>query len=94
MFSITQSYFQTFEPNHIKHYMRSLLLGLKELKQHGIIHKDIKPSNFLYNPVERKGVLIDFGASVIDESFGSNKVSSLKQGSEEQQLYISLLKTQ
>lgn len=32
----------------------------------GIIHRDIKPGNFLYNPQKRQGVIIDFGLAEID----------------------------
>jgi serine/threonine protein kinase len=38
---------------------------LVELKKHGIIHRDIKHLNYLYNIKEKKGVLIDFGAAEI-----------------------------
>jgi len=27
----------------------------------GIIHRDIKPGNYLYNKETKKGVIIDFG---------------------------------
>ena len=30
--------------------MYELLIGLKNLKDLGIYHRDIKPGNFLYNP--------------------------------------------
>jgi cell division control protein 7 len=53
----------------IKHYMFELLKAAKSLKDLGIIHRDIKPANFLYNPKIRKGILIDFGLSEIDEVF-------------------------
>ena len=43
--------------------MRSLLIALKDLKDHGIIHRDIKHCNFLYSIENHKGLLIDFGQS-------------------------------
>jgi cell division control protein 7 len=49
----------------VKFYLHELLKGLKELKNLGIYHRDVKPGNFLYNPKLRKGILIDFGLSEI-----------------------------
>jgi cell division control protein 7 len=45
------------------------LIGLKNLKNLGIYHRDIKPGNFLYNPETRKGILIDFGLAEIDPKY-------------------------
>lgn len=45
----------------VKHYMLELLKGLSNLKKMGIYHRDIKPYNFLYNQLTRKGIIIDFG---------------------------------
>lgn len=53
----------------IKHYIYELLLGLKELKNLGIYHRDIKPGNFLYNPETKRGTIIDFGLAEIDQKF-------------------------
>ena len=50
----------------VKHYLISLLIGLKSLKEAGIFHRDIKPNNFLYNPATRQGVIIDFGLAEIN----------------------------
>lgn len=47
----------------IKHYMYELLTALQGVHSQNIIHRDIKPGNFLYNIEERKGYLIDFGLS-------------------------------
>lgn len=50
----------------IKKYLYELLKGLQTLKQCGIVHRDVKPGNFLYNPTTEKGILIDYGLSEID----------------------------
>jgi cell division control protein 7 len=34
---------------------------LKNLKELGIYHRDIKPGNFLYDPETKRGMIIDFG---------------------------------
>ncbi|KAI9103296.1 kinase-like domain-containing protein [Phlyctochytrium arcticum] len=46
---------------HIRSYMRSLLMALEHVHKHNIIHRDVKPSNFLYHPSIGTGVLVDFG---------------------------------
>lgn len=53
----------------IKHYLIELLIGLKNLKDLGIYHRDIKPGNFLYNPETKKGMIIDFGLAELDPQF-------------------------
>ena len=47
----------------IKRYMFQLLRALSVLESYGIIHRDVKPANFLYSSKTNKGVLIDFGLS-------------------------------
>jgi len=50
----------------VKHYMKTLLTAVASLSEMGIIHRDIKPTNFLYDPPSRTGLLIDFGLSEIE----------------------------
>lgn len=45
----------------IKKYMWELLQGLDFVHSKEIMHRDLKPTNFLYDPFKRKGVLVDFG---------------------------------
>jgi cell division control protein 7 len=42
-------------------YLRSLFTALKSVHKHHILHRDIKPTNFLYDPATQHGVLVDFG---------------------------------
>jgi cell division control protein 7 len=43
--------------------MKELLKALFYLKTQGIVHRDVKHLNFLYNMKLKKGILIDFGVS-------------------------------
>lgn len=45
----------------IKKYMYSLLKTVKHMHGKGIIHRDIKPGNFLFDIENGEGYLIDFG---------------------------------
>ncbi|KAG0418294.1 putative cell division control protein 7 like protein 1 [Dictyocoela roeselum] len=45
----------------IKHYMYNLLMAISHVHDNFIIHRDIKPGNFLYDAERRVGALIDFG---------------------------------
>ncbi|CAO0799455.1 unnamed protein product [Mucor circinelloides] len=53
--------FHKMELIDIKYYMKSLFTALQQLHRFKILHRDVKPSNFLYNIRKRAGYLIDFG---------------------------------
>ncbi|KAL8930298.1 MAG: hypothetical protein Q9172_000006 [Xanthocarpia lactea] len=54
-------FYRQMAPCDIKVYFRSLFTALAAVHKHGIIHRDIKPTNFLYDIERRQGVLVDFG---------------------------------
>merc|ERR1711871_1172000 len=45
----------------LRGYLYGLFQSLKHLHEHGIIHRYIKPRNYLFSISKRKGLLIDFG---------------------------------
>ncbi|OJD25275.1 CDC7 protein kinase [Blastomyces percursus] len=58
--------YRTFLVSDMRHYFRSLFTALHAVHKADIIHRDIKPTNFLYNPKLRRGVLVDFGLAERD----------------------------
>ncbi|CAN8104637.1 unnamed protein product [Discula destructiva] len=56
-----RDYFRNMKTVDMAIYLRCLFTALKYTHKAGIIHRDIKPTNFLYDPSSRRGVLVDFG---------------------------------
>ncbi|KAK6416595.1 Cell division control protein 7, partial [Oleoguttula sp. CCFEE 5521] len=56
-----RDYYRDFPVSEMRIYFYSLFTALKSVHVAGIIHRDIKPTNFLYSPEQRRGVLVDFG---------------------------------
>lgn len=40
----------------VSHYMHGLLVALRHVHSFGVIHRDVKPSNFLYDRERRRCV--------------------------------------
>lgn len=56
-----KEYFPTLAFSELRFYFKDLFSALWFCHNKNILHRDIKPDNFLYNPSTRSGVLIDFG---------------------------------
>lgn len=56
-----RDYFRDMTIEDMRIYFRSLFTALEAVHAEGILHRDIKPTNFLYEPSRKRGVLVDFG---------------------------------
>ncbi|TLS23371.1 uncharacterized protein PpBr36_06626 [Pyricularia pennisetigena] len=56
-----RDYFRNMTVPDMSIYLRSLFTALKWVHKEKILHRDIKPTNFLYDPYTARGVLVDFG---------------------------------
>jgi cell division control protein 7 len=56
-----RDYYRDMKISEMRLYMKSLLTALRAVHFKKILHRDVKPTNFLYNPQEERGVLVDFG---------------------------------
>ncbi|KAG8985628.1 hypothetical protein FRB90_004571, partial [Tulasnella sp. 427] len=54
-------YFTTIPLSGIQSYLRCLLRALRDIHAREIVHRDVKPANFLFDPDSGSGVLVDFG---------------------------------
>lgn len=53
------------DAEHIRSYMQNLMAALADIHSRGIIHRDVKPANFLYDYAGQTGVLVDFGLAEV-----------------------------
>lgn len=56
-----RDYFRSMKMIDLQKYLRCIFSALVSVHEHQIIHRDIKPTNFLYDIHRGTGVLVDFG---------------------------------
>ncbi|TPX40138.1 hypothetical protein SeMB42_g06135 [Synchytrium endobioticum] len=62
-----RDYFHTLSLDEIQDYCRELFKALAHVHSKRILHRDVKPSNFLYSRLKRRGLLADFGLAQREE---------------------------
>lgn len=73
-------YVQDMTVEETKDYMRALLTALQRVHKFRIIHRDVKPTNFLYDRINRRYLLVDFGLA---QECYAEKFNSMRKLSEE-----------
>jgi len=63
-----KTYFLTMTVADISHYLRALLSAVASVHKYNIIHRDVKPSNFLRSVDGERYLLIDFGLAQSETS--------------------------
>lgn len=65
-----QDFYRVMPLIDLKCYFRCLFAALQSVHEANIMHRDVKPANFLYDPRTGHGTLCDFGlaeVSILDE---------------------------
>ncbi len=63
--SICQDFYRKIPLPDLKCYFRCMFSALESVHEFNIMHRDVKPANFLYDPTTGYGVLCDFGLAEV-----------------------------
>ena len=56
-----KAYYDQLTWHEVGQYMRELLAALAHVHARGVVHRDVKPRNFLFDRRTGRGCLVDFG---------------------------------
>ncbi|KAK3088312.1 hypothetical protein FSP39_017350 [Pinctada imbricata] len=74
-----QEYLLLLSVDEVREYMRNLLIALRRVHKFDLIHRDVKPSNFLYDRRTKQYALVDFGlAHKVEERKSHHHTPSTK----------------
>ncbi|XP_071488728.1 cell division cycle 7-related protein kinase-like [Diadema antillarum] len=71
-----QDFYQDMSVEEVREYMRNLFIALHRVHKFNVIHRDVKPGNFLYNRLTKQYALVDFGLAQGVPSKSKLKASS------------------
>lgn len=60
-----QDFFKVLPLEGVKAYFRCMFRALRDIHSRRIIHRDVKPANFLFDPETGVGTLCDFGLACV-----------------------------
>lgn len=73
-------YFDKMSVKELQEYMENILIALRRVHKFDVIHRDVKPSNFLHDRKNHKFMLVDFGLA---QALDSESTKSLKNSFKE-----------
>ena len=71
--------FDTIDVEEVKLYIANLLSALEHIHKVGIIHRDVKPGNFLYDRKKKKFALVDFGLAQWESEYSHEMEKGCKR---------------